>query len=472
MTIPAFVFWCLAFWAIVSRGNLYVYLPWLCFPFGALAVLTPSLSLGSTILPATVAFVIFVGKTASRRECRALAWQAATDMRALAPFAVFSLYAVISGFACPRLFAGHLYVIPLRAEYGDRLVPLEPTSANITQSAYTLLAFLVALATLAYLKTGDVKVRRQTFLRSLYAGGAVLAATGLIDLLGGKQFLEIFRNGTYAIFKYSTVGDFGRITGAFPEASAFGGTTAVFATFLYFAKDALQEGMLKRVVAPMVAYLLILLAVLSASSTALVGIAFLSLCIMVQAFFAVVSVGMTRNLIGVFLLAAALSSLCLIVLFQPQILETPANFLDVLVFQKYHSDSYVERHLWTSVGYRVFWQSWGIGAGAGSVRVSSWPASVASNLGIIGCASMAAQVLLTLFLRVPSRDDPAMQSLSATAKAGLIAILAMGYFSGTNLDPGPLMGVAFALALVSSHWFAARTYLKRPQPLWRVIPSA
>ena len=452
MTIPAAVFWFLAIWALLSRSTLYVYLPWLCLPFGALAVVDPSMSFGSTILPLTVAVAIFVVKTANHRDSRRIMWRSATDIKALGLFTIFSLYAVVSAYICPRIFANRIWVLPMRMAVQDKAVPLGPTTANFTQAAYTLLSLLFALALVGYLRSGDFYARRQTLIKAMLCGASVLIVTGVIDWLGAKASLDILRNGTYAIVGYTTLGDVGRITGAFPEASAFGATTATLACILYFSYASLSGGLLKRWIAPAIVTLLFFLAAAAASSTAyaglLVTIAWIGLSVIMGS---AAYGGIRDNYIAMAAAGFALLVVCSLLIFWPTFFDVPIHLIDQAVFKKAHTESFAQRNFWTSMGYKAFWDSWGIGIGAGGDRVSSWPAAIASNLGVIGIVCMAGQLLIT-YLRKPKAGDPIARQFHWAAKSSLSVALAMGYLSATVIDPGLYISMAFAWVLANSNW--------------------
>ncbi|MDR3527564.1 MAG: hypothetical protein P4L57_09810 [Rhizomicrobium sp.] len=452
MTIPAAVFWILAIWALLSRSALYVYLPWLCLPFGALAVVDPSMSFGSTILPLTVASAIFVAKTAKQRDSRRIMWRCATDVKGLGLFTLFTLYAVISAYICPRIFANRIWVLPMRMVVQDKAVPLGPTTANFTQAAYTLLSLLFALAMVGYFRSGDFKARRQTLIKAMLCGASVLIVTGVIDWLGAKASLDILRNGTYAIVGYTTLGDVGRITGAFPEASAFGATTATLACILYFSYATLGDGMLKRWFAPGIVALLFFLAAAAASSTAyagiLVTIAWISLSVIMGSS---AYGGIRDNYLAMGAAGVAILGVCALLVFWPNVFDMPIHLIDQAVFKKVHTESYAQRNFWTSMGYKAFWDSWGIGIGTGGDRVSSWPAAIASNLGIIGIVTMTGQLLIS-YLRRPSAGDPIARQFHWAAKSGLSVALAMGYLAATIIDPGLYISMAFAWILANSDW--------------------
>jgi hypothetical protein len=62
------------------------------------------------------------------------------------------------------------------------------------------------------------------------------------------------------------------------------------------------------------------------------------------------------------------------------------NLLDATVFNKLSSSSGEERSSWNVQALQVFVDTFGFGAGNGSMRTSSFPLAVIANLGIVGAA--------------------------------------------------------------------------------------
>jgi hypothetical protein len=64
--------------------------------------------------------------------------------------------------------------------------------------------------------------------------------------------------------------------------------------------------------------------------------------------------------------------------------QTVRNYFDLLIFNKSSSDSGIQRDSWNTFALQNFFDSWGFGVGLGTVRVSSFPLALLSNVGVPG----------------------------------------------------------------------------------------
>ena len=112
------------------------------------------------------------------------------------------------------------------------------------------------------------------------------------------------------------------------------------------------------------------------------------------------------------------------------------NLLDTTVFSKLSSSSGEERSSWNVQALQVFVDTFGFGAGNGSMRTSSFPLAVIANLGVIGAG------LFALFSRHMSwrKRRWSAHSLEGAyrqaAKSACIAWLITATISGSLTDLG------------------------------------
>ena len=181
---------------------------------------------------------------------------------------ILVLYGFVSAYYFPRLFSGTTYINAIGStEYGPNvsLVPLVPTSGNITQSAYLLADFVCFVAVSAFLCTKE----RLDYACRLIVAFSVLDIIGAIadiatGLTGTSFLLEPIRNATYQLHVDETAGGLRRITGLFVEASSFSYVTIGCFSFNFYLW--LSNHQLK--ICGLISLVLFILLLLSTSSTA------------------------------------------------------------------------------------------------------------------------------------------------------------------------------------------------------------
>jgi hypothetical protein len=376
-------------------------------------------------------------------------WNTSRSLNGFFMFSIFTVYGIFMAYAGPRLFAGNVDVVPVRAIGYGALTPLAPTSSNITQACYMFVSWVFTLALAADLAINKLSAAVDEFARAILAALTIMCITGFIDILGGKALLEPFRNGSYALAGYTFLGGLGRITGTFSEASAYGAAAVTISTMAYFLRSGIHSSILRLYVAPVAIGFGYALAAASTSSTAYAGLLVSFVVVIASPHFATATdkrQWFTMLLVSTILLTIGCSVLILIV---PDFFSIPLHVLDEAILKKNQTSSYVERNSWTAVGYAVFWKSFGLGTGPGSIRVSSWAAAVASNVGLVGIVAMS-WTLFQAYLRKGNPKDRVQNLLRLCGKTTLSVVLAMGYLSGTTVDPGIFMSTALAIIWVGS----------------------
>ncbi len=462
--MPLAVFWLLILWGLVSRRPVLWYMLFGAMAFGSFAVVPPQMTGGVTLLPASVVAVFLVAKTLLRPKAARQALDAAIDPKRLGLLTAFLVVAIVSAFLLPRLFAGQVTVVPMRVG-GSPTSLLWPTSANLTQAAYLMLSLGVAIASAVYIRRmEDLAV----VVRAVCFGGAVVCLTGILEMVasrtGTQSLLEPFRTATYAIFTESTVGGgTRRAVGLMPEASSFGPLCVEFAAILFLLRSATDARMVNPMVQASVVGLLLVLAALSTSSTAYVGL--FALLVLFSGNWLRQAVRMKqsrperRRLVGEMVTAYSAAFLIMIIfLLDPGQLAPVTNFVDRMVFGKISTNSFDERMFWNTMGVAAFIETHGLGVGVGGARTSSWAIAILSNTGVIGSALMLAFLAVCL-LKLPPRGDAVGREAILAAKLTILVSLAMGSISGTTTDFGVFIGFLFGLVMAMrwrvSQWNAS-----------------
>lgn len=442
--IPLVLFWSLAACGLIARSPLVLlYLFFASGPFGAFAVIPPAAIGGVTLLPQEMCAVLLMVKVMMVPGAAPNALRAAFDPGRFLLLSLFLLVAVTSAFVLPRLFAGKVEVIPIRAMTRAVKVPLEPTTANFTQAAYLCVSYGVALSSIILL--GRPGLARH-IKNAILLGSAVLVATGFADMAAaGSKALSPFRTATYALLTNIEVQGGRRVVGLMPEASAFGGQCVADFCLLLFLRSSFPPGRLKAYAVPATLCGLLAMAALSTSSSAYVGLAVVfALAGLDWARSALWSKGrLKRQLVQDAVVAVvALTALLALIAFRPSVLAPAADMIDLMVFQKSKSQSFAERSYANQAGLDAFRATSGLGVGIGGARTSSLLAAYLSNTGAIGTALIGAFLLQTLLRRAAS---PAADTLRAT-KYTLIAIFVMMLLAATTPDFGVVAGVLYAWA--------------------------
>ena len=445
MTWPGIAFWILIAGGVIQRLML-LYVFTAAGAFTTLQMVPSDVVGGVNLLPQSICALCLIGKILLRKGHMIRAFEAALDPTKFGLLFLFLLYGFLSAYLMPRLFAGSVEVIPVAYEL-PWPVSLQPTTANITQSAYLALTIFTALAFSVVAARSDFQ---HHYLQAMLFGGVLLLATGLLDLatatLGLADLLSPFRNASYRLLIDADVLGSKRIVGFMPEASAYGFSCVAAAASLAFLRPFFAASRLRTKLVPAAAISLILMAAFSTSSTAYFG---LGVSGVVFAF------SWLRRFLdphaydrdGLKWEAAAMIAPACVFLFvsviSPRLLDPIYAMLNELVFQKAQSDSYIERTMWTKVGMDAFFATNGIGVGLGSARTSNWCVAVLSNTGVVGA------ILITLFIGrtflARCHGDARARAFVSALKFSLLPVFAMQVLSGGVPDFGVATGAIFGM---------------------------
>jgi hypothetical protein len=425
-------------------------------PFGATAFAAlPSLGGSSPLIYVLFALAI-IAAVALRRSVLADLGRAFAVYPAAWLVCALALYAAVSSYIFPRLFAERtIAFVPVEGVVTE--VQLGPTGGNITQTAYFLLGALLFLALIVSLERREVLGKMA---RGFFAFVIVHVLLGFVDfagkLAGAGDVLEPIRTASYALLTETEQSGFWRIVGGCPEASSFAafGMAALAFAYTWWREAGSWLALLLTVS-------MLVLLILSTSSTAYVGVTALSLLALVAIGRSALNDRLKPQDItlatGVSVLLAAMFGAFL---YDPRLFAPFTEMIDTMVFDKAVSSSGQERAYWNMRSLQSFLDTYGMGVGMGSSRSSSWAVSILAQLGLAGGLMVAA--LLALLVRGMGRLRPMpgevpLFALCSGARACAIGYLLAGSIAGGTADPGVLFFASLATVLACRrHALASR----------------
>lgn len=453
--IPIVLFWILLGVSLFIPGPFIFYFLFACLPFGSFAVIPTDITQGLTLTPPPVIAVFVVILYAGGRNGVSNLLEVALKPSQCLLLFLFWLVTIWTTLFMPRLFAGAVTIIPMKIEESTNGVPLLPTQQNLSQLLYLSISILTVLVCSSAFRSQKM---RQHIMGAMCLGAAITVFTGVLDLAGQylplAPLLAVFRTGTYAFLTDVEIANVKRIVGLMPEASSYGTLVVSLLAGLYFFRRAMTNSFLRLKVSPMLIVLLVVFALLSASSTAYAGLGILALVAAVEWVLRALNAAPgTRSREGLQVefwgLIGALSIVYLLVLFKPSIFDPLVDLLDTLIFKKGSSDSFEERSMWTAVSLQALWDTWGLGVGLGATRASNGIVAVFSNSGIIGGLLYYTFLLKFAFFQPRTGDETAAAILVAI-RAYMIPVLFMGVLSATSADFGVMNGCIYALAIAAA----------------------
>lgn len=474
MTWPSVFFWFLIIVAFWSRGPFLLYLFGGLGAFGTLQMLPGESLGGANFLPQAVcaSFLVLKILLSERQVARAVAALIGPAQLGLLLF--FVLYGAVTAYVLPRLFHHAVSVIPLNVP--SRVpVALEATTGNVTQPAYLMLSFGVALS---FSIAGRRSEFRRQFLLAIFIGGIVLIATGAADIIASKTglayILEPFRNASYTLLVEDEVLGSKRVVGLMAEASVFGATCVGYAASLAFLRPCFQRH-LRDWGVPIVVIGLLTVAALSTSSTAYLGMGVFSVAFGInwlRRSFTNNFIAKAGTIAEISFIVLSILTLLSIALLSDGLLDPVYALLDKMILQKSESNSYVERAMWTTSALKAFLETGGLGVGLGSARTSTWPASVLSNTGVVGAAIMASFLVVVYLQRTPRNHF--LHEYQIALKFSLALCLMLLAISATVTDFGlsaaSLIGLVVALASADANTSVPptrRSQVDYPLQKWR-----
>ncbi len=416
-----------------------VYLQVVLCLFGATSALSLAALGGATVTPASLFLPFFLLRTL---RTHGLAVMTRHLPRAAVWLGLLVVWGFVSAVLMPRAFAGQTQIMTVdrtAAELDVRLHQLHPVSGNLTQPAYLFGGFLVFVAMRALLLDRS----RTRWLRdAVLLLAALNVFAGFLNLaeywLGFPQLLPYLRTANYAVFEAYAEAGLVRIQGTFSETSAFSAfTLPLFA----FSTSCSLNGE-RPFYSGALALASLALLLISTSGTAYTGLAIYLVLLGLSLGVRSLRGGPSPGAIIVAAVSLVLLATCSVLCFAPQLLEKFSEFFEFTVLDKLQSQSGVERTSWNQQAWNNFTDTWGIGAGLGSARASSFVLVLLSNLGVIG-------VLLFLgfsYELMRSEGYPESLPVPSAARQAALATLIAASVSGAVFDLGILFYVFAAVA--------------------------
>jgi hypothetical protein len=358
------------------------------------------------------------------------------------------LYGIMSAVLLPRLFAGLTYVYTIRVEArAGNLLPLGPSSGNVTQTVYFIADFVCFVVISAYASTND---RIRTIAYAALTCAALNLVFALLDLItfwtNSVDMLAFVRNASYRMLNESEVAGLKRIVGSFSEASSFASFTL---GFFAFTGRLWLLGVFPRLTFALTAGSLGALA-FATSSTGYVGLSIIAAMLYLDRLGLLLVGPVNAQTLGFICALPLLISIfaILLALNDAQWIYVH-DLLDNLIFEKLSSDSGVERTQWNRQGLTNLLETFGFGAGIGSLRASSFPIAVLASIGIIGGITYSAFLLsVLLFSRREHGPDANLQmkAFQSAARWACLACLIAASVAVPFIDLGLIFFVFAALA--------------------------
>ena len=360
--------------------------------------------------------------------------------------AAFTLVSLGGALLLPRLLAQTTLINAIGStDYGPSLmlVPLGPTSGNITQSIYGAANLLCFLQCVAF---ASRPAGYRTLGRAVAAYCALNIGFAFVDLAtfwtGTGFLLAPIRNADYQLHIETVVTGLKRIVGSFTETSSF--AYATLGTFGFAAELCLAG--LRPGVFGALAFGSLLLLLLSTSSTAYVATPLLLLALYGGTLLRAVRRQTTP--LGLALLALVPLTVIAVVagvLLMPAARDAVSDTLTALLFDKAASQSGLERAQWNAAALRNVWDTGGLGAGLGSVRASSFPVALLANTGLPGLVLLSG-FLIQLFFFGEASGGPTVEAVRRAARTACLGLLLGATVSGALVDLGLPFFIFAALA--------------------------
>ena len=342
------------------------------------------------------------------------------------------IYSTISAFLMPRLFSGQTFTYAVRTAEANYMAPLAPTTSNLTQSIYFIGSFVCffVLRGFGSSYSGQKSLARAALVCVIL--NLVFVALDLVTYwTNTTELLSYIRNSTYSMLSDTEVAGAKRIVGSFVEASSFSYWTL---GYFAFTLSLWLNGIATRLTFSL-SFLSFVALLFSTSTTAYVGLAavlFVQYIVIGRLMFRPV-----RTQMMIFIIAAPIILIVAVVLIcsNDSTSAYVGDLLDTLVINKLSTASGIERSNWNSQAIQNFLDTFGFGAGNGSVRASSFPIAVISSIGIIGGITYGL-FLMTIWFGQNRTADSTLVATKTAARSACLAWLIAATASAGFIDLG------------------------------------
>ncbi len=360
------------------------------------------------------------------------------------PLLLFVGYGVVSGLMFPRLFDGQTYV-PAQNFARDGIAVLSPGLVSLPQIIFLALGAYVYLAMRqAITRVGPAPLLAGILLQAAFFGGLgfLQALMGLGGL--GLNVDWLVTNNLYALLTTLEEQGFVRVTAGFTEASAWAGWAIGPLAFCYAL-------FINRMV-PRLALLLGVFCttglLLSTSSTAYVGLAFLAAVAIVH-IVADPSAQRRMRALAVLVAGAIAFAVCAGAILSAEpgsgVLGEFRAMLEAATLRKQYSASAIERAMWSDTAIQAGFDTFLLGTGFGTVRASGILPTLFGAVGAPGLllfAAFVAAAMGALFTRPRTKAD----AVRFGAAFALTASLGPLIVAGAGLDMTTMIWIYAAVA--------------------------
>ena len=129
-------------------------------------------------------------------------------------------------------------------------------------------------------------------------------------------------------------------------------------------------------------------------------------------------------------------------------LDLASDLVDRLILSKRNTLSGMERGAWASAGFNAFFQTWGLGAGVGSLRGSGLASVLLGSVGLPG--SLAFLGFLFFAIGKPfNSGNPELRRTYYASRVGALTLLSSMLVSATVPDTTLLLMAVTAMAVAA-----------------------
>jgi hypothetical protein len=359
-----------------------------------------------------------------------------------------AIYGLASAYFMPRIFAGQTEVFPVRIYFNTVTLPLEPTTSNLTQSIYFVADFMTFVLMYGYGGSlSGYKVIGNAALTCVVLNLFFAALDLVTYLTGTSELMTFIRNANYSVMAEAEMFGLKRIVGSFIEASTFASATLGYFAFTF----RLWLLGVRPLLTSSLSFLSLTALIFTTSTTGYVGLAGFMLFVYVQiGLRAALRRPLKRQMLG-FMVSGPFVVLFIVIVvaLNADSSRYVQNLLDTMILDKMSTASGLERSAWNHQAMVNFFETFGFGAGLGSLRASSFPIVVLANFGVVGTLIFGMFFINLLFSRPTKQPSFGMEEATReAAKWTCIAWLITHAVSGALIDLGVSFYAFAALACV------------------------
>lgn len=445
-TLVIGLFWVLAAQVLIGKPRTGLCIFFGSLPFGALAVVPTALTGGLTLTPTPIIALLIGARLLLNRQDRSSLAGIALSKHGTVYLTVFWMIACAATLLMPRIFESEVTIFPIRSS--DMIVEelLHPTTQNFSQLTYLSIS---VFAVFCFVRLTHKNFNVADLLGPIRLGALITVATGAIDYASNfvnlSALLDPFRTASYALLTSNEVFGNKRTVGLMPEASSYGSVCVFFLSLLYFLRLTVHKDPLGYAKNIGLVFALVLMALLSTSSAAIVCVGVFLVLVVVDWLWHDVSIRKTPLTKTALLWGCVLSLVALFLSFQPRLLSELSDIFSHMILYKKESHSYEERTLWTTVSLQALQDTYGLGVGVGGTRTSSFLAALFSNTGVLGGLFFLAFLLKALLGRWSYYRSPRFRSVQRGLFFAFIPPFVNLLLVGTTADFG--LALAYLLGI-------------------------